>query len=209
LIFLSLTGKDAPAQDAISDTQTFEVLTGSSILRIYVGRAGMLAGMGHNHVIVSRDLSGSITLTGQRTLSSAVLTLPVQALIVDDAQERRRAGNAYVSIPSESDKSATRSNMLGERVLDGETYPDINIAVRPLTADGPEWLFRITAELKDNEVILELPAGLVIENEHIVLDTEFNLDHGDLGLTPYSVLGGILKVADEIGFELHIEATSH
>jgi hypothetical protein len=40
----------------------------------------------------------------------------------------------------------------------------------------------------------------------IRIDAFFILSHDQLNLKPYSVLGGMLKVAEQLRFELHIEA---
>ena len=192
--------------DPVLMPQTIEIDTGKSILRIYVGRAGLLSRMGHNHVIVSRDISGSIALVPEQNIASAELRIPVQQLIVDDTEERKRAGDDYDSLPTESDKTATRSNMLGPRVLNGEIYPEIIINVEAVSMKENEGDYFITLMLKDQEIALRLPANHTRTGGKLVIDTSFNLEHEDLGLTPYSIMGGMLRVARQIGFELHIES---
>jgi len=196
-----------PSQAASSQqVRRFEIQSERSILRIYVGRAGLLSGMGHNHVIVSRNISGNIHLMPLAPSSTAQILFPIQQLIVDDAAERLRAGDAYASIPAAADKSATRANMLGTNVLDAEKYPHITADIQGISASGTEWLFTVMLRFKDEEIMLELPAQISYESEMLVVDSSFKLDHQELGLRPYSVMGGMLRVAREIDFELHIES---
>lgn len=186
--------------------QVFDIDTGRSILRIYIGRTGLLSSMGHNHIILNRDIVGSISVFPNPLRSTAQLTIPVQKMIVDDTQERKQAGSRYTSIPSESDKSATRTNMLGSVVLDAILFPNIYVDIKTTSIDESNNVFSINLRLKEEQISLELPANYTIDNEKILVDTSFKLNHSDLGLIPYSAIGGMLKVAQEIEFNLHIEA---
>lgn len=58
----------------------FTIRTPESILRIYVSRAGLLAGLGHNHVVHTRSLSGSVRLAPEPPNSSAEFALDHEQL---------------------------------------------------------------------------------------------------------------------------------
>jgi hypothetical protein len=187
-------------------SQSFEIASEKSVLRLFIGRAGVLSKMGHNHVIVNRNITGDINLGSQPQLSTAQIKIPVEKMVVDDAEERKRSGSQYVSIPSDKDKTNTRINMLGSAVLDGDRYPDISITISSLSLGETQGLFSITLSLKDNLISLELPASISKIQDTLVVDAAFTLNHTDLGLKPYSVMGGMLKVASDIRIELHVEA---
>src|SRR5690242_7552286 len=55
----------------------FDVVAADSLLTIRVYRAGTLARMGHNHVIASHDLSGSVSVPEDLTAASFELHVPV------------------------------------------------------------------------------------------------------------------------------------
>lgn len=94
-----------------SDGQLFQVTSDQSILRVLVGRNGLLARMGHNHVVVSRSITGTIRFD-PRSEADAHLVIPVSELLVDETGERLRAGTGYESVPGETAKADTRTNML-------------------------------------------------------------------------------------------------
>ncbi len=188
------------------EDRVYHILPEQSVLRILVGRAGPLARMGHNHIVTSRDISGTVFVSDTMEDSYADLLIPVNLLLVDETEERRRAGEAYQAELSEADIAATRKNMLGSELLAGEYYPVIRIRLQLLEYAAGQGSFAVSIRIKDREVTLQLPASLSVETDRLSADTRFDLDHEDLGLQPFSALGGALRVADELGFELQIRA---
>lgn len=189
-----------------SGLPVYTVQSEQSVLRILVGREGLLARMGHNHVIVSRNLRGTIHFNTPPLPSTAQLMIPVDTLIVDDATERQRAGAGYESIPTEKDKQATRSNMLRPEVLDGQHFPEIRIEA-VIDGENPDpRQMTITLYFKDQQIGLKLPATLTVNNDQLKVEASFTLEHEQLGLEPFTALGGALRVAKTIGFELQLEA---
>ena len=82
----------APAMPAVG---SYRVDSSHSELRLLVYRAGALANLGHNHVIVNRSLNGSIEVAPQLGASSFSLSVPVAAFIVDDSQARTEEGEDF------------------------------------------------------------------------------------------------------------------
>ncbi len=191
-----------------SGIPVYTVDSEKSVFRILVGREGLLARMGHNHVIVSHNISGTIHFNTPPLPSTAQLKIPVDSLVVDDPAERQRAGAGYESIPTEKDKQGTRSNMLRPEVLDAQQFPEIRIeAVIDGNNPDPRQM-AITLYFKGQQIGLNLPATLSINNGRMLVEARFNLEHQQLGLRPFTALGGALRVANTIGFELRLEATT-
>ena len=188
--------------------QQFQIQTDQSSLRILVGRQGLLARMGHNHVIVSRSMTGTVRLDTRTNQADAHLLIPVDDLIVDDVTDRQRAGRGYESLPEEKARAGTRANMQRPEVLDAAHYPEIRIDIAQTGYDATRKMIAITLMFKGSQIPLQLPATISIAGNHIQADASFSLDHNDLGLRPFSALGGALRVAETIQFELHIEASS-
>src|SRR5690348_10758175 len=93
----------------------YEILPQSSLLTILVYRGGALASAGHNHVIASHDLSGTIYVPPELLQSSFEVHVPVATLTVDEAALRAQQPAAeFPADVSESAKEGTRRNMLGE-----------------------------------------------------------------------------------------------
>jgi len=203
-------GDSAPVETNVSgqamDAQLFHILPDRSLLRVFIGRGGLLARLGHNHVVVSRTITGSVFIADAPTRSHASMIIPVKELVVDDPVERARAGAEYKSTPSESDKAATRTNMLKVDVLNGEQYPEIHIDINAIDLNTNPGRFSVVITFKGRQIPLQLPANLSVDGNNLVVDSSFNLDHKDLGLRPFSAVGGALRVAETLGFELHIEA---
>ena len=100
---------------------------GDSLLTIRVYRAGRLASLGHNHVISSDALQGSVYVGADYADTWFELSLPVAALRVDDAQMRDRYGDEFAApVPADA-IAGTTANMLGADVLDAADWLVVSI----------------------------------------------------------------------------------
>jgi len=194
------------AYEKLPADRVYRVLPDESVLRVLVGRAGPLAAMGHQHVVTSRDISGAIFVGEAMEDSRADLLIPVRLLRVDEKEERGRAGDGYRSELDEADIQATRRNMLSEEILDGGHHPDIRITLHPLEMNPGRGRFAVAIHIKGREFRLQLSASLSIRQDTLFAASRFTLGHRDLGLQPFSTLGGALRVAESLGFELQIKA---
>lgn len=185
---------------------TFTILASESVLRIYVGRAGLLSGLGHNHVVHTRGLSGSIRLAPELADSSAEFAFPVASLVVDDPRERERAGAGFESQPGASAIAGTLANMLGPDLLAVAEYPNVVVRVATMETGADDWLFSAQIIIRDNTVGFELPARVTAAADDLRVSAEFTLDHGALGLQPFRAVGGTLRVAEELRFEMDLQA---
>ena len=172
-----------------------------------MGREGMLARMGHNHVIIHRAITGTISIDTRTNLADARLQLMVADFLVDDAEERLRAGPGFDSVPTAKVRTDTRTNMLRPEILDAGSYAEISIAANDVTMTTGQSSVALMLSFKGRQIPLQLPATVSIKDSHLLVDSTFSLDHQELGLQPYSTLGGLLRVAETIDFELHLEAT--
>ncbi len=191
--------------------QLYRVDSLASRLTIFVGRAGPLQRLGHNHVIQSRDLVGFALKKAVLAQSYADLYVPVVNLVVDDHEDRIKAGEGFESIPSAADIQGTRTNMLGPEVLDAANFPWIHIRVgvpESSAAGGDEaaGVIHLTAEitLRNHTSILPLALTWTVTDGVIRLGGRFRMTHEQLGLNPFSTLGGALRVAEEINFQLDL-----
>ncbi|GAB5499605.1 MAG: hypothetical protein PsegKO_19160 [Pseudohongiellaceae bacterium] len=205
LIWASLITVAAFGQPAESKTD-YNIDSGDSILRVYVGRAGPLARLGHNHVIHTRAINGRIELADNPLNSSARFSFPVSSFVVDDQSERDRAGEGFESQPGESAIEDTRENMLGADVLNATKFGEISIIAAPVSTDDSDWLLAVDINFLGATFSQELPAQVTIADSQLDITANFTLQHEDLELSPFSALGGSLRVAEAIDFELQISA---
>lgn len=191
---------------AVGQTRSYTLVPEQSEVywRIYSG--GMAAALGHNHVISMVDFSGSVTLTSDLATSSWQLEFPVAALVIDDAAIRARYGEDFESEPSDDDREGTKGNMLREELLNGELYPGISLAGQGITGTLENAILPATVNIVGNEVTLNLPATVEISESSVTVTGELGITHADLGLTPFSMFGGAVAVADEIDLTYRIHA---
>jgi len=162
--------------------------------------------LGHNHLITSDALTGTVELREPRNASGFRLELPLESLRVDDQESRKAAGPEFAREVPEKDREGTRANMLGESVLDAKRQ-----AVIVLTADGlsggPEQFgLKLRVSLRGEERVVEVPVSVRFQGEKLEVRAHFSLGHADLGLTPFTAALGALRVRDDIGFDCRIVA---
>ena len=215
----SLRGPPAPApQPPPSPAPTphlgtpYEIVTHASLLTILVYRGGALASAGHNHVIASHDLSGTIYVPAAVLDSSFEVRVPVATLTVDEAALRAQQPAAeFPADVSESAKDGTRRNMLGETLLDAQHNPEIVLRSLQLTATTAADSGTVQAQVQSS-VRGQLRTFTVPVRYRIAADGaleasgEFPLRQSELGLTPFSGLLGALQVQDEMRISFRIMA---
>ncbi|MFI4866866.1 MAG: YceI family protein [Steroidobacterales bacterium] len=165
---------------------------------ILVYRDGRMAALGHNHVVAVRELSGEVVVATDLTQSSWQLDFPVGSLSVDEPQLRAAQGADFQTRLDAVATAGTRDHMLGPMLLDAARYPLIHLQSEQISgaADG----LRVTAHIvvRDHDVQVELPVALQRSPDELVASGEFDLTHAQLGLTPYSVALGALRVAERM-----------
>lgn len=177
--------------------ETFAVDGARSRVVAQVYRAGRLASLGHNHVVEARMLGGLLLRSGDGS-GYAALTIPVGALRVDDPQARAAAGAGFERQPDADAVKGTHANMLGPRVLDADRWPHVLVRARidRLAAGAAPATVALT--LRGVERRYEVPLTVTWRAGDPVVSGTLQLRQSDFGITPFSVLGGALQVADEV-----------
>jgi hypothetical protein len=179
-----------------------------SELELLVHRAGPLARLGHNHVIVNRGVTGWVRFAGDAATGSFALNVPVMEFIVDEEQARSEEGPDFSdSVPAEA-KEGTRRNMLSDALLDGEHHPVIrvaSVAVKPFAAS---FAATLTVSVAGHDSTIELPFSLAAVPGRLTASGTGTLRQTALGLTPFSIMLGALQVQDEFTLRLHLVAVS-
>lgn len=192
------------AQDA---AERYVVDSAQSDVHWLVYKAGALARLGHNHTVAVGDLSGTVTVNRDDLAQSQFdLRFSVANLIVDDPALRGTLGEDFASVPKPDDIAGTRTNMLSERVLDGEKHPQIRlVGIGPATVAGKQEL-AVKVEMLGRTVDLKVPTEVTIEGEQLRAKGEFELNHADLGMKPFSVMAGALQVGEKLSFSYDVTA---
>ncbi len=192
------------AQDA---AERYVVDSAQSDVHWLVYKAGALARLGHNHAVAVGDLAGSVTVNRDDLAKSQFdLQFAVANLVVDDPTLRGTLGEDFASIPKPDDIAGTRTNMLSERVLDGQKHPLIRlVGIGPATVAGKQEL-AVKVEMLGRTIDLKVPTEVTIEGEQLRAKGEFELNHSDLGMKPFSVMAGALQVGEKLSFSYDVTA---
>ena len=184
--------------------QGYEVV--SSRLEVRVYRDGAMAQLGHNHLITSDALSGAIQLREPGRDSRFALELPLASLVVDDAAARSAAGPEFAKAVPQADRAATQRNMLGTALLDAERQPVLSMSAESIEGGPQEYLAQIRVGLRGEGWIVGVPLSVQANGERLSVHASFKLRHAELGLTPFTVALGALRVRDDIDVDCRLEA---
>src|SRR5262245_56452372 len=199
-----LAGGVAPAQTA---GERYVVDAAQSDFHWLVYKAGALSRFGHNHTVAAGDLSGNVIVNGDDLAKSQLeLQFSVGKLVVDDPKLRSTLGEEFSSVPKEDDIAGTKRNMLSDRVLDGEKYPQIRITgTGPMMASGMQEL-AVKVEMLGRVIDLKVPTEVMIDGGQLRAKGEFELTHADLGMQPFTALAGALQVGEKMSFTYDVTA---
>lgn len=203
VLLLALTGPGA--REAVPDPR-YRVATDASELRILVWRAGPLAGLGHNHVVVTRALSGSVSLAGALEHSAVRLEFPVASLTVDEPGVRRAEGRSFEGTIPPEDSRATRENMLGPELLDADAYPTIHIESTAVEGSLPNVTIAAEVTVRGRRYPVDVPVSINTFDGGLVAVGRLRVTHSALGLEPFTVALGSLRVAEELQVRFRIVA---
>ena len=186
----------------------YRIDAGQSELRVLVYRAGPMARLGHNHVMVNRALSGSAHLAEPATASTFSLTVPAGGFVVDDAQARSEEGADFPGEIPEDAKAGTLRNMLGAALLDAADYPAITVRCVSLAEGSGGLLATLTINIAGHDANLVAPFTLQSDPQRLSATGSFDLRQSDLGLTPFSLMLGALQVQDTVRLKFKIIAVA-
>ncbi|MDH4042179.1 MAG: YceI family protein [Gammaproteobacteria bacterium] len=180
----------------------YEVVPEQSLLLIHVGRDGAARRLGHDHAVASEQLSGFVALGTQPGEWRADIAFPVRNLTVDKPEYRERLG--LDTQPTEADIAGTYGNML--RVLEPDLYPWVSVRLRlaAIGDGGPELAASVTLHGSTAEYLV--PVTLETGPSTLTARGRVVIRHSDFGLEPFSAMGGLLRVADELPLEFYIVA---
>jgi polyisoprenoid-binding protein YceI len=200
----------APPPGAPHAGRPYDIVAAESLLTVRVYRGGTLGSAGHNHIVASHTLVGTVYVPDDVLEASVELHLAVAELTVDEPQLRAQEGSSdFPPDVPQSARDGTRRNMLGPAVLDGAQYPEIVLRSERLgpAADAPGALVAwLDAQVRDQHRIISVPLRYQLAGDTLTLTGETALRQGELGLTPFTALMGALAVQDEMRVRFRIVA---
>lgn len=201
-----------PAQPAAPHVgKPYDVAAAESLLTVLVYRAGALAAAGHNHVIASHTLAGTVYLPDDVLKGSVELHVAVAELTVDEPELRAlEPGGDFPPEVPQSARDGTRRNMLSPAVLDAAEYPEVLLRserVEPAAGVAPDTLTAfLDAGVRDQHRTISVPVRCELAGDTLTVTGETALRQSELGLTPFTALLGALAVQDEMRVRFRLVA---
>jgi hypothetical protein len=189
---------------AVNDGAVYRLDPNGTQVDILVRRDGPLARFGHDHAISVRNPEGFLLLADPESGSRADLRFAVRDLGVDEPEARRRHGlNAG---PDAAAVAGTRDNLL-QHVLDAERWPWVNVSLSAFSRQGEHWSADVVIEVNGQRHATRQPFSMRLEDEVPVVEGFLVLRQTELGVQPFSALGGGLRVADPLEIHFRLQGT--
>jgi hypothetical protein len=195
-----------PAPDT-GDAQHFRIDPAMSVIQLRVWRDGLLAKLGHNHVITATGIQGSVYLREPLVASGFELRLPVGGFLVDRPADRRRAGSDFSGEIPAAYIRGTRDNMLGPQMLQAGQFPEVELRSLDARGRGPHLICRVAVRVRDRVSEISVPVSVRRSDRQLIVEGAVQLSQQALGLKPFCVLAGKLCVRDTIDAEFYLVAS--
>jgi hypothetical protein len=196
----------ASAPEPPRGVTVYRVDPAQSELRLLVYRSGPMAHLGHNHVIQNRQLGGWVGVAGKLTASVFYLQVPVGAFTIDDLDARLQEGAEFAEPVDAEAASGTKRNMLSAALLDGDRFPGVTLTGAVVDGAAPQFTASITVTVAGRVSTLAVPFQVDIHAKQLSGTAELDLRQSALGLTPFSVMMGALRVQDEMHVRIRVVA---
>lgn len=207
---LTTPGEGWPGHDyeasALAGKPVFELDRGNTQIEIVVRREGPLARFGHDHVVTLRDPEGFLELDGRGSGVRADLRFPVARLLIDSEEARERLQLA--TEPDAQDIEGTRNNLM-EHVLDADHWPWASLTMTSFRHRDDRHSALVGIAVRGSGYSEVQPFRLSQADGRVVVEGFFLLRQTELGLEPFSALGGGLRVADAMEVHFRIEAVRY
>ena len=186
----------------------FNLDPNKSAVKIYVFRSGSAAKLGHNHVLSAPEFTGFFYLpiagasTGQFDLE-----FRLDQLQFDNPEYRSALGSAFSSVLSPEAISGARKHMLGNDNMQADKYPTVRVHSLQIVGEAPKFAAKVQIQMHGQKREMVVPLSVEGLPDSITVTGSFVLRQTDFGAQPYSVLGGLLAVKDEVVIEFKLTGT--
>lgn len=206
--------------------ETFRVLAGSSDLVVVTHRGGIAKAMAHDHVIAASDYVAQLEFApGDPEAARYELRLPVDGLVVDEAQVKQRLASRLEQLGvrdrafsrvSDADRSKIRTAMLAPGQLDAERFPTISARAvvsgrRHAEGDGGlpfAYNVRLMLEIRDRGVEREAAARYEYRDGRLEIEALASFRFTEFGIKPYSAFLGAVRNRDRFHVYVRIVAVA-
>ncbi len=191
-ILMLLPGAVIPQVKAKASAHTYSIVASESSFWVYVGKAGLLSGLAHNHTIGVKAFTGRVIIP-EAGASAATLELNADAksltILDKEVNDKDRA---------------EITNSMNTAVLESGTYPKISfrsVSVSELKdAGNNNYSFTLNGDLTLHGATkrIAIPVTATITPQQLKASGKYTLRQSDFGIKPYSAAGGTIKVKNEV-----------
>jgi polyisoprenoid-binding protein YceI len=176
----------------------YELDPGAS--RVYI-KVGSATRFGHEHGVDGRIKSGKLNFS---TGGEWVFDMP--SFTADTAEARRRVGLGNEKV-SDSDARKVTQTMRGADVLDVARFPTATLVLTTITpldrqAPGAPGTYQIEGKFtlhgSERKIQFKAKVETVPQAASLKMIGSFAIKQSDYGIKPYSMFGGVVKVADSL-----------
>ena len=185
-------------------SKAFRIDSNASWIRVLATPDGPLRRFGHYHVISHNEISGTVEVEPDPLESAIMLELSVASFVVDDPDLRKLEGEDFEAEVPQKDVDGTRANMLGERLLNAEEFPTIQIRSTAIDGTLPDANITATVSVIGTESTVTFPASIELTDDSFVASGQIEITHGEIGLSPFTAMGGALSVGDMLVLKYEI-----
>jgi polyisoprenoid-binding protein YceI len=179
--------------------RAYTIVAAESSLTVFVGKAGLLSALGHDHIIAAKSFGGRAMVPAS-DLGQGSLEFEVEAksLVVADQgisdKERNEIQEAMHAV-----------------VLETSRFPKIgfrSVSIANLKPSGEGQSFTLNGDLTLHGVTrrVAVPVIVTITSERLRATGEITIKQTDFGIKPYSAGLGSVKVKDAVKLSFAITA---
>ncbi|MEI6116679.1 MAG: YceI family protein [Burkholderiales bacterium] len=177
-----------------------------SVVRIYAFRAGPAAKVGHNHVLSAPRFVGFYYSPPPGTGSGRFdLEFRLDELVIDEPGYRATLGVAFATKLSPEAIQGTQDHMLGEDNLQADKYPFVRVKSIEILGESPKFMATVEISMHGQRKQLLVPLTVEGRPDRLTVSGAFAIRQSDFGAKPYSVLGGLMAVLDEVFIEFTLK----
>ncbi len=179
--------------------RVFTLAPKEAVVRIYVFRAGRAGRLGHNHVLSAPEFTGFFHLpTSGAGNGRFDLVFRLDQLEIDNPAYRSTLGAAFSAVLSPDDIESTRQHLLSADNLQADRFPYVRIHSLQISGETPKFAAKIQVQMHGQSREMWLPLDVEGLPDRLSVSGSFVLRQTDFGAQPYSLLGGLLSVQDEV-----------
>jgi polyisoprenoid-binding protein YceI len=177
----------------------------ASTVRIYVFRAGQAAKVGHNHVLSPPRFTGYFHLPASGAAAARFdLEFRLDQLEIDNPAYRATLGPAFASPVSADAVEAIRKHMLGNDNMQADRFPLVRVHSVEIAGEAPRFAAKVQFEMHGQTREFWIPLNVEGLPERLSVSGAVVLRQTDFGVVPFSLLGGLIAVKDEVVVEFKL-----